>query len=217
MDYDDLLLQWGRLVREFPEERAGQARLFRHILIDEMQDTNAVQIEIVEAIAAAGAGNLTAVGDDAQSIYRFRGADYDNILRFPERHPGRRIFQLEVNYRSTPQIVALTQASIACNKVGFAKELESVPAERPASPGGGHEGCLRGGGSDLSADSRRPRPRGGTWADGRLVPQSSRQHLDSGRTALAEYSVYGSQWSAVFRASSHQGRAGPPADRAQPA
>ena len=69
---------------------SGAARMFRHILIDEMQDTNAVQIEIVEAIAAAGAGNLTAVGDDAQSIYRFRGADYDNILRFPERHPAHR-------------------------------------------------------------------------------------------------------------------------------
>jgi DNA helicase-2/ATP-dependent DNA helicase PcrA len=126
MDYDDLLLQWGRLIREFPDERAAQARQFRHILIDEMQDTNAVQIEIVEAIAAAGAGNLTAVGDDAQSIYRFRGADYDNILRFPERHPGARTFQLNVNYRSTPQIVALTQASIAFNEVGFAKELKSA-------------------------------------------------------------------------------------------
>jgi DNA helicase-2/ATP-dependent DNA helicase PcrA len=126
MDYDDLLLQWDRLVREFPDERAGQARQFRHILIDEMQDTNAVQVEIVEAIAGAGAGNLTAVGDDAQSIYRFRGADYDNILKFPERHAGCRIFQLGVNYRSTPQIVALTQASIAINKIGFAKELKSA-------------------------------------------------------------------------------------------
>ena len=126
MDYDDLLLQWGRLVREFPDERAAQARMFRHILIDEMQDTNAVQIEIVEAIAASGAGNLTAVGDDAQSIYRFRGAQYENILKFPERHPDCRIFQLGINYRSTPQIVALTQASIACNQVGFTKELESA-------------------------------------------------------------------------------------------
>jgi DNA helicase-2/ATP-dependent DNA helicase PcrA len=126
MDYDDLILQWGKLVREFPDERDAQARMFRHILIDEMQDTNAVQVEIVEAIAASGAGNLTAVGDDAQSIYRFRGAQYDNILKFPDRHPDCRIFQLGVNYRSTPQIVALTQASIACNTVGFAKELESA-------------------------------------------------------------------------------------------
>ena len=62
MDYDDLLLQWGRLIGEFPEQRALQGRMFQHILIDEMQDTNAVQIEVVEAIAAAGAGNLTAVG-----------------------------------------------------------------------------------------------------------------------------------------------------------
>jgi DNA helicase-2/ATP-dependent DNA helicase PcrA len=126
MDYDDLLLQWARLLREFPDERTAQGTMFRQILIDEMQDTNAVQVQIVEAIAAAGPGNLTAVGDDAQSIYRFRGADYDNILRFPERHPGARIYQLEVNYRSTPQIVAFTRASIAHNRTGFAKELVSA-------------------------------------------------------------------------------------------
>jgi len=125
MDYDDLLLQWRRLLREFPTERDLHARMFRHILIDEMQDTNAVQVEVVESIAAAGAGNLSAVGDDAQSIYRFRGADYDNILKFPERHPGARIFQLEVNYRSTPQIVAFTRASIARNESGFSKDLVS--------------------------------------------------------------------------------------------
>jgi DNA helicase-2/ATP-dependent DNA helicase PcrA len=95
-------------------------------LIDEMQDTNSVQVEVVEALAAAGAGNLTAVGDDAQSIYRFRGADYDNILKFPERHPGARIFQLEVNYRSTPQIVAFTKSSIAHNRLGFTKDTTSA-------------------------------------------------------------------------------------------
>jgi DNA helicase-2/ATP-dependent DNA helicase PcrA len=126
MDYDDLLLHWRRLLREFPNERDDQARKFRHILIDEMQDTTAVQVEVVESIAAAGAGNLSAVGDDAQSIYRFRGADYDNILKFPERHPGARIFQLEVNYRSSPQIVAFTKASIARNRSGFTKDLVSA-------------------------------------------------------------------------------------------
>jgi DNA helicase-2/ATP-dependent DNA helicase PcrA len=126
MDYDDLLVQWGRLVREFPDERAAQGRLFRHVLIDEMQDTNTVQVGVVETIAAAGAGNLTAVGDDAQSIYRFRGADYDNILKFPDRHPDARLFHLTVNYRSTPQIVAFTKASIARNSSGFAKDLTSA-------------------------------------------------------------------------------------------
>ena len=126
MDYDDLLLQWARLIREFGDERARQAEMFQQILIDEMQDTNVVQVELVEAIAAAGAGNLSAVGDDAQSIYRFRGADYDNILKFAERHPGARVFQLETNYRSTPQIVAFTKASIAHNTSGFAKVLVSA-------------------------------------------------------------------------------------------
>lgn len=126
MDYDDLLILWGRLIREFPEERARQGRMFRHLLIDEMQDTNAVQVAVLEEIAAAGPGNLTAVGDDAQSIYRFRGADYDNILKFNDRHPGARIFHLSTNYRSTPQIVAFTRASIAHNHTGFPKELVSA-------------------------------------------------------------------------------------------
>ncbi len=131
MDYDDLLLQWGRLIREFPEQRETHGKMFRHILIDEMQDTNAVQVGVVETIAAAGPGNLTAVGDDAQSIYRFRGADYDNVLRFNERHPAAKLFQLDVNYRSTPQIVAFTRASIAHNQSGFPKKLVSA---RPNGP-----------------------------------------------------------------------------------
>ena len=129
MDYDDLLTQWGRLLGEFPEQLTAQGKMFEHVLIDEMQDTNSLQASVVESIARAGRGNLTAVGDDAQSIYRFRGANYDNILRFHERHPGARRFQLETNYRSTPEIVALTKASIAHNLSGFPKALVSA---RPA-------------------------------------------------------------------------------------
>jgi ATP-dependent DNA helicase UvrD/PcrA len=133
MDYDDLLGQWDRLIGEFPDQLAAQGRMFRHILIDEMQDTNAVQVAVVEAIARDGAGNMTAVGDDAQSIYRFRGANYDNILKFPERHPEARLFRLEINYRSTPEIVAFTNASIAHNASGFRKTLVSArpPGSRP--------------------------------------------------------------------------------------
>ncbi|WP_435016872.1 ATP-dependent helicase [Tundrisphaera sp. TA3] len=133
LDYDDLLGLWARLLEEFPEQRRAQARMFRHVLVDEMQDTNAVQADLVETIAREGAGNLTAVGDDAQSIYKFRGANYDNILRFPERNPGARIFRLETNYRSTPEIVAFTNASIAKNTQGFAKTLVSArpPGVRP--------------------------------------------------------------------------------------
>jgi DNA helicase-2/ATP-dependent DNA helicase PcrA len=133
VDYDDLLGLWGRLLEEFPDERARQGGLFRHILVDEMQDTNRVQVALVEAIAKAGAGNLTAVGDDAQSIYRFRGADYDNILKFTERHAEAKLFRLEVNYRSTPEIVAFTNASIAHNVSGYPKTLVSArgPGVKP--------------------------------------------------------------------------------------
>ncbi|ADV62591.1 UvrD/REP helicase [Isosphaera pallida ATCC 43644] len=130
MDYDDLLVQWMRLMEQRPDARDRMAREFTHLLVDEMQDTNTLQIEIVETLAAAGAGNLTAVGDDAQSIYRFRGANYDNLLKFPERHPGCRVFRLEINYRSTPEIVAFTNDSIRHNVEGFPKTLISA---RPAS------------------------------------------------------------------------------------
>jgi DNA helicase-2/ATP-dependent DNA helicase PcrA len=131
MDYDDLLNEWARLLRDFADQREAQGRQFHHILIDEMQDTNTVQVSVVETIAASGAGNLTAVGDDAQSIYRFRGADYANILGFPDRHPGARVFRLDTNYRSTPEIVAFTNASIARNSSGFPKKLVSARASGP--------------------------------------------------------------------------------------
>jgi DNA helicase-2/ATP-dependent DNA helicase PcrA len=131
LDYDDLLGQWLRLIEEFPEARAAMAGRFRHILVDELQDTNRPQIRIVERLAREGHGNLTAVGDDAQSIYRFRGADYDNILKFPDRHPDARVFALDVNYRSTPQIVAFAAAVIAANATGYPKHLR---ATRPDGP-----------------------------------------------------------------------------------
>jgi DNA helicase-2/ATP-dependent DNA helicase PcrA len=126
MDYDDLLGQWARLLDEFPDQKAMQARMFQHLLIDEMQDTNTVQVTLIETLAREGSGNLTAVGDDAQSIYRFRGANYDNILKFPERNPGTTIFRLETNYRSSPEIIAFTNASIAHNASGFPKTLISA-------------------------------------------------------------------------------------------
>jgi DNA helicase-2/ATP-dependent DNA helicase PcrA len=126
MDYDDLLGQWARLIADFPDQRAAQTKMFRHFLIDEMQDTNSVQADLIETLAREGSGNLTVVGDDAQSIYRFRGANYDNILKFPDRNPGTNIFRLETNYRSTPEIVAFTNASMAHNASGFPKTLVSA-------------------------------------------------------------------------------------------
>lgn len=131
VDYDDLLGLWLRLIEEFPEQRAEQGRMFDQVLVDEMQDTNAIQVSLVETIARAGAGNLTAVGDDAQSIYRFRGAEYANILEFADRNPEAQVFPLALNYRSTPEIVAFTAASIARNATGFPKTQTAV---RPSGP-----------------------------------------------------------------------------------
>ncbi len=123
VDYDDLLVYWLRALRDHPPLQRWQAETFQHLLVDEMQDTNALQGAIVETIAQAGSGNLTVVGDDAQSIYRFRGANYDNILKFPDRNPGARTFRLETNYRSTPEIVDVVNAAIAPNQTGFPKTL----------------------------------------------------------------------------------------------
>ena len=121
MDFDDLLLNWKRLLAE-PLSREALQRKFAAVLVDEYQDTNLLQGEIVDAMAERH-GNVLAVGDDAQSIYAFRGAHFDNILKFPDRYPGCQQFKLTRNYRSTPQILALANASIAHNVRQFPKEL----------------------------------------------------------------------------------------------
>jgi DNA helicase-2/ATP-dependent DNA helicase PcrA len=139
MDYDDLLLRWLQLLTEHEEIRDRYGKQFQYILVDEYQDTNIVQAEIVETLATTAAGNLMVVGDDSQSIYAFRGANYDNILRFPDRNPGTEVFKLEVNYRSTPQILELTNASIHHNTEQYEKTLRArrddgmLPALVPCS------------------------------------------------------------------------------------
>ncbi len=124
MDFDDLLLNWKRLLCEVPAVRDSVTRRFAAVLVDEYQDTNRLQGEIVDAMAAPH-GNVLVVGDDAQSIYAFRGAHFENILKFPERYPRCQEFRLLTNYRSTPAILALANASIACNRKQFHKELRA--------------------------------------------------------------------------------------------
>jgi DNA helicase-2/ATP-dependent DNA helicase PcrA len=124
LDYDDLLRFWLKLLQEHPEVAQRLGRQFRYVLVDEYQDTNTLQAQIVERISAHNGQNLMVVGDDAQSIYKFRGANYDNILKFSERNPGTEVFKLEVNYRSTPQILAFTNASILHNRQQFRKTLQ---------------------------------------------------------------------------------------------
>jgi DNA helicase II / ATP-dependent DNA helicase PcrA len=121
-DYDDLLLLWKRLLDESPEAAAQLSGSYDHVLVDEYQDTNRLQGAIVDAMARVK-NNVTVVGDDAQAIYSFRGASFENILGFPERYPGAKTFRLTRNYRSTPEILALANASIAHNQRQFPKEL----------------------------------------------------------------------------------------------
>ncbi|HEX3728373.1 MAG TPA: ATP-dependent helicase [Opitutaceae bacterium] len=123
LDYDDLLEFWLDLLRKSPETAAYYQHRFRHVLVDEYQDTNRLQAEIVDLIGAHH--NVMAVGDDAQCIYSWRGASVENILTFPDRHPGTEIKRIETNYRSTPQILALANGVLLAQPKGrhFDKEL----------------------------------------------------------------------------------------------
>jgi DNA helicase-2/ATP-dependent DNA helicase PcrA len=112
MDYDDLLIQTLVLLREHDDIRRSVAGRCRHVLVDEYQDTNPAQAALVAAFSSVH-GNVMAVGDDAQSIYGFRGADLRNILTFEEQFPGARLLKLEQNYRSTQPILDLANHVLA--------------------------------------------------------------------------------------------------------
>jgi len=130
MDFDDLLVNWKLLLDDYPEVSAALQRRYRYILVDEYQDTNKLQAEVVDGMAAVRR-NVMVVGDDAQSIYSFRGASFENIITFPLRFPEAKIYKLETNYRSTRQILSLANASIAQNRFQFRKELQAVRGDGP--------------------------------------------------------------------------------------
>ncbi len=121
-DFDDLLCLWLRLLEEDEKLRQFYADRFEHILVDEYQDTNRLQADIIDTLAARHR-NLMVVGDDSQSIYSFRGANFENIMAFPERYPDARIIKLEYNYRSTPEILGLANESIQFNTRQFAEPI----------------------------------------------------------------------------------------------
>lgn len=133
VDYDDLLLHWKRLLTDFADVREALQAEFEHILVDEYQDTNLIQGEIIDLMSAKYR-NLMVVGDDSQAIYGFRGAEYRNILEFGLRYPECRHFKLELNYRSTPQILELANRSIAFNQNQYPKTLRAhrPSGEKPA-------------------------------------------------------------------------------------
>src|SRR5215472_11624740 len=127
MDFDDLLALWLKLLQEHADVRELYQRRFQFILVDEYQDTNKLQGDLIDLLAARH-HNVTVVGDDAQSIYAWRGANFLNILDFPKRYQGAKVFKIETNYRSTPEILQVANAAIAANVNQFAKEL--APARK---------------------------------------------------------------------------------------
>ncbi len=130
MDFDDLLVYTFTLFRDHPEVLARYREQFRYILVDEYQDTNYAQHSIVRQLAEEHQ-HVCVVGDDAQSIYSFRGADIDNILYFTKIYPGTKVFKLEQNYRSTQSIVRAANSLIAKNEKQLQKNVfsENDPGE----------------------------------------------------------------------------------------
>ncbi len=126
MDFDDLLVYLLVLLNQ-PDIRRRYADQFQYILVDEYQDTNQLQAAIIKHLASVH-HNVLVVGDDAQSIYSFRAADIKNILQFEQDYPGAKIFKIETNYRSTAEILALANNSIANNRELYKKELRSAGA-----------------------------------------------------------------------------------------
>jgi DNA helicase-2/ATP-dependent DNA helicase PcrA len=127
MDFDDLLVLWLKLLQEHADVRELYQRRFQFILVDEYQDTNKLQSDLIDLLAER-TKNVMVVGDDAQSIYAWRGANFQNIIRFPDRYPGAKVYKIETNYRSTPEILTVANAAIAANVAQFAKEL--APARK---------------------------------------------------------------------------------------
>lgn len=128
MDFDDLLLKFYELLKNFPESLSKYQHKFKYILIDEYQDTNPAQYEIIKLLGAMHE-NVCAVGDDAQSIYSFRGATIENILRFQKDYDDVKVVKLEQNYRSTQSILHVANEVIRNNKGQIEKVLFTENAE----------------------------------------------------------------------------------------
>lgn len=130
MDYDDLLVNLKMLLDEFPEVCEEISQRFSHIMVDEFQDTNHIQAHIVKSISRSW-NNVMVVGDDAQSIYSFRGANFRNIMDFPSQYEGCKIIKLEENYRSSQAILSVTNEIISLAPEKYCKKLFSSIKDGP--------------------------------------------------------------------------------------
>lgn len=128
-DYDDLMEVLRNSLRDKPMFRQMIQKQFRYVMVDEFQDTNVVQKEIVDFIAGRHK-NIMVVGDDSQSIYSFRGANYENILRFPETYPECKVVKIEQNYRSNQTLLDFTNTIVKSSVIGYKKSLFSSNENR---------------------------------------------------------------------------------------
>jgi DNA helicase-2/ATP-dependent DNA helicase PcrA len=133
LDFDDLLEKTLAMLKEHEEIAAFYQRQFQFILVDEYQDTNKIQADFIDLLAGEQQ-NVMVVGDDAQSIYSWRGANFQNILAFPLRYPKAQVFKIELNYRSVPEVLRVANAAISQNVQQFRKELSAVRATNGLKP-----------------------------------------------------------------------------------
>ena len=134
LDFDDLLVKPLRMLERTPSIADQFQNRFQFILVDEYQDTNHIQAEFIDILGAKHQ-NVMVVGDDAQAIYSWRGADFQNILDFPKRYPKAVVYKIETNYRSVPEVLNVANAAIAGNVQQFRKELQAAREGGHAKPG----------------------------------------------------------------------------------
>jgi DNA helicase-2/ATP-dependent DNA helicase PcrA len=133
MDFDDLLEKTLLMLRHHEGIAAFYRRQFQFILVDEYQDTNKIQADLIDTLARDHR-NVMVVGDDAQSIYSWRGANFKNILEFPKRYPDAQVFKIEMNYRSVPEVLEVANAAIASNVEQFRKNLAPTRDSNAVKP-----------------------------------------------------------------------------------
>src|SRR5205085_3008974 len=133
MDFDDLLEKTLRMLKEHEGIASFYRRQFQFILVDEYQDTNKIQADLIDTLGRDHR-NVMDVGDDAQSIYSWRGANFQNILDFPKRYRDARVFKIELNYRSVPEVLQVANAAITANVDQFKKNLQAVRESNSVKP-----------------------------------------------------------------------------------
>src|SRR5436309_2790161 len=133
VDFDDLLQKTLSMLQQHEGVASFYRRQFQFILVDEYQDTNKIQADLVDLLARDHR-NVMVVGDDAQSIYSWRGANFQNILEFPKRYPDAKVFKIEMNYRSVPEILEVANAAIAANVQQFRKHLSATRQSNAVKP-----------------------------------------------------------------------------------